>query len=283
MVAKAQRSRAPIQRMADTVSGYFVPVVVLFAIVTAVVWGIWGPEPKLAYAIVNAVAVLIIACPCALGLATPTAIIVGVGKGASEGILIKNANALENLAKINTIVFDKTGTITKGEPEVTDIASTTDKYSEDEILIYAASVEKQSEHPLAMTIVNEAELKNLKLKKCSDFESEQGVGVKGVIENKKIFIKKLEEENEWSRQGKTVVVVEIDGKVVGKIGMTDTAKDKIEENIKQIEGEKIEVLMMTGDNKQAAEFIANQVGIKKIIANVLPSEKSQKIKDLQSS
>jgi P-type Cu+ transporter len=278
IVEEAQNSKAPVQKMADKISGVFVPIVLVIAGLTFVGWLIAG---SLSMAISSLVGVLVVACPCALGLATPTAIIAAVGRGAEEGILIKNALGLENLAKINTIVFDKTGTITKGEPRVTNILSMSDKYNEKEILIYAASVEKQSEHPLAKTIVEEAKLQKLKLKKCSDFESEQGVGVVGKIGNKKIFIKKLEQEDRWSKEGKTVVVVEIDGKKVGKIGMSDTLKENISENIEKIEREKIEVLMLTGDNKQAAEFIAKQAGINEVIANVLPGEKSQKIKELQ--
>jgi P-type Cu+ transporter len=278
IVEEAQNSKAPVQKMADKISSVFVPIVLVIAGLTFVGWLIAG---SLSMAISSLVGVLVVACPCALGLATPTAIIAAVGRGAEEGILIKNALGLENLAKINTIVFDKTGTITKGEPRVTNILSMSDKYNEKEILIYATSVEKQSEHPLAKTIVEEAKLQKLKLKKCSDFESEQGVGVVGKIGNKKIFVKKLEQEDLWSKEGKTVVVVEIDGKEVGKIGMSDTLKENISENIEKIEREKIEVLMLTGDNKQAAEFIAKQAGINEVIANVLPSEKSQKIKELQ--
>lgn len=278
IVEEAQNSKAPVQKIADKISTVFVPIVLVIAGLTFVGWLIAG---SLSMAITSLVGVLVVACPCALGLATPTAIITAVGRGAEEGILIKNALGLENLAKINTIVFDKTGTITKGEPQVTNILSVSDKYSEKEILIYAASVEKQSEHPLAKTIVEEAKLRKLILKKCDDFESKEGVGVKGKIGSKKIFIKKIEEEDQWSKEGKTVVVVEIDGKLVGKIGMSDTLKENIKENIEKMEREKIEVLMLTGDNKQAAEFIAKQAGINELIANVLPSEKSQKIKELQ--
>lgn len=279
IVEEAQNSKAPVQKMADKISAVFVPIVLVIAGLTFVGWLLAG---SLSMAITSLVGVLVVACPCALGLATPTAIIAAVGRGAEEGILIKNALGLENLAKINTIVFDKTGTITKGEPRVTNILSMSDKYNEKEILIYAASVEKQSEHPLAKTIVEEAKLQKLTLKKCIDFESEQGVGVKGKIGSKKIFIKKIEKEDQWSKEGKTVVIVEIDGKLVGKIGMSDTLKENVGENIKKIEEEKIEVLMLTGDNKQAAEFVAKQAGINEVIANVLPGEKSQKIKELQT-
>jgi Cu2+-exporting ATPase/Cu+-exporting ATPase len=278
IVEEAQNSKAPVQKTADKISAVFVPIVLVIAGLTFVGWLVAG---SLSMAITSLVGVLVVACPCALGLATPTAIIAAVGRGAEIGVLIKNALGLENLAKINTIVFDKTGTITKGEPQVTNILSMSDKYDEKEILIYAASVEKQSEHPLARTIVKEAGSRKLKLKKCSNFESKEGIGVVGMIEDKKIFIKKIEEEDQWSKEGKTVVVIEIDGKLVGKIGMSDTLKENIKENIEKMEREKIQVLMLTGDNKQAAEFIAKQAGINEVIANVLPGEKSQKIRELQ--
>lgn len=279
IVEEAQNSKAPIQKMADKVSEVFVPTVLVIAVTALIFWIVFGSLPM---GLVSLVGVLVIACPCALGLATPTAIIVGVGKGASEGILIKNAESLEKLAKIDTVVFDKTGTITKGEPKVTDIISFSTDYDQDKLLKYAASVEKLSEHPLAKTIVNQAKSKKIKLWKCRSFEAKEGVGVMGVVNKKEIFIHKSEAGDELSEQGKTVVIVEIDKKMVGKIGLSDTIKDEAIEAIKKIKQQKIEVIMMTGDNQKAAEFIGRQVGIEKIMAGVIPQEKAQKIKELQS-
>ncbi len=280
IVEEAQNSKAPVQKMADKISGVFVPIVLVIAGVTFVGWLIAG---SLSMAISSLVGVLVVACPCALGLATPTAIIAAVGRGAEEGILIKNANALENLAKINTMVFDKTGTITKGEPEVTDIKVLNKKYLENDLLKYAASVEKKSEHPLALAIVDEAKKRKIDLVKCSDFLATVGVGVKAKIGNQIVEILKSEKGNrELEHVGKTVIDIKIDKKKVGQIGVSDIIKDNVSKIIQDFKDKEIQVIMMTGDNKQAAEFIANQVGIKKIIANVLPSEKSQKIKELQN-
>lgn len=278
IVEQAQNSKAPIQKMADRVSAIFVPTVLIIALATLILWAVFGSLPM---AIVSFVGVLVIACPCALGLATPTAIIVGVGKGASEGILIKNAEGLEKLAKVDTVVFDKTGTITKGEPIVTDIISMAKDYDKDLILKYSASVEKLSEHPLAKTIVDQAKFKKIKLWKCSDFEALEGIGVIGTVNKKQVFIHKLETTDELSEQGKTVVIVEIDKKIVGKIGMSDTVKDEAIEAVKNLKLQNIEVVMLTGDNQRSAEFIGEQVGIDNIIAGVLPHQKAEKIKELQ--
>ncbi len=278
IVETAQNSKAPIQKIADKVSAIFVPTVLVIAVAALILWVIFG---SLSMGLVSFVGVLVIACPCALGLATPTAIIVGVGKGAGEGILIKNAESLEKLAKIDTVVFDKTGTITKGEPKVTDIISLSKDYDEEELLKYAASIEKLSEHPLAKTIVNQAKKRRIKLWKTTNFEAKEGVGVLGKVNKKRVFIHKLETGDELSEQGKTVAIVEIDQKIVGKIGLSDTIKDEAIEAIRKIKQQKIEVIMLTGDNQKAAEFIGKQVGINNIIAGVLPSEKAQKIKELQ--
>lgn len=278
IVEQAQNSKAPIQKMADRVSAVFVPTVLVIALLTLVLWAVFGSLPM---AIVSFVGVLVIACPCALGLATPTAIIVGVGKGASEGILIKNAESLEKLAKVDTIVFDKTGTITKGEPRVTDVVLLSKDYNEEKLLKYVASVEKLSEHPLAKTIVNRAKLKKIKLWECQDFEAKGGIGVVGTVNKRRVFIHKSEIDDELSQQGKTVVIVEIDKKVVGKIGMSDTIKDEAIEAVNKLKQQKIEVVMLTGDNQKSAEFIGKQVGIDKIIAGVLPHQKALKIKELQ--
>jgi len=279
IVEEAQNSKAPIQKMTDKISGFFVPTVLVIAVASLILWIIFG---SLSMGLVSFVGVLVIACPCALGLATPTAIIVGVGKGASEGILIKNAESLEKLAKIDTVVFDKTGTITKGEPIVTDIISLSKDFDEEKLLKYAASIEKLSEHPLAKTIVNQAKNRKIKLWKGTNFEAKEGVGVLGMVNKKKIFIHKLEMDDELSEQGKTVVIIEIDNKIVGKIGMSDTIKDEVIEAIRKIKQQKIEVVMLTGDNQKAAEFIGRQIGIENIVAGVIPQEKAQKIKELQN-
>jgi len=279
-VEEAQGSKAPIQSLADKISGVFVPIVLVIGILAFILWLILGQN--LSMAILSLVGVLVIACPCALGLATPTAIIVGVGKGAENGILIKNAESLQKLSEIDTVVLDKTGTITKGQPQVTDIVSISRDYSEKEILKYAASVEKLSEHPLAKTIVEKAEEMKIKLLECRDFESKEGVGVIGKINKKLISIHKLNGDDELINQGKTVVVIEIDKKIVGKIAMSDTIKDEAIEAIKKIHQQGIKVIMLTGDNQKSAEFIAKLVGIDNVIAGVLPQEKAFKIKELQA-
>lgn len=278
-VEEAQGSKAPIQSLADKISGVFVPIVLVIGLLSFILWLVLGQN--LSMAILSMVGVLVIACPCALGLATPTAIIVGVGKGAENGILIKNAESLQKLSEIDTVVLDKTGTITKGQPQVTDIISTTKDYDEKEILKYAASVENLSEHPLAKTIVEKAKELEVKLWECSDFESKEGVGVIGKVNKKIVSIHKLSQEDELVNQGKTVVVIEIDKKMVGKIAMSDTVKDEAIEAIKRIHKQGIRVIMLTGDNKKAAEFIGKQVGIDEIIAEVLPQEKALNIKKLQ--
>jgi len=279
-VEEAQGSKAPIQSLADKISGVFVPIVLIIGLLSFVLWLILGHN--LSMAILSMVGVLVIACPCALGLATPTAIIVGVGKGAENGILIKNAESLQKLSEIDTVVLDKTGTITKGQPQVTDIVSTSKDYDEKEILKYAASVEKLSEHPLAKTIVEKSRELEIKLLECSDFESKEGVGVEGLVNKKLVAIKKFKGDDKLIDQGKTVVAVEINGKMVGKIAMSDTIKDEAVEAIKRIHRQGIRVIMLTGDNKKAAEFIGKQVGIDEVIAEVLPQEKALKIKKLQS-
>ena len=279
-VEEAQGSKAPIQSLADKISGVFVPIVLIIGLLSFILWLILGHN--LSMAILSMVGVLVIACPCALGLATPTAIIVGVGKGAENGILIKNAESLQKLSEIDTVVLDKTGTITKGQPQVTDIISISKDYDEKEILKYAASVENLSEHPLAKTIVEKAKLMEVKLLECNDFESKEGIGVIGKVNKKIVSIHKSNQDDELINQGKTVVVIEIDKKMVGKIAMSDTIKDEAVEAIKRIHRQGIKVIMLTGDNKKAAEFIGKQVGVDEIIAEVLPQEKAQKIKDLQN-
>jgi len=278
-VEKASNSKAPIQSLADKISSVFVPIVLIISVFSFGLWLILGQN--LSMAILSMVGVLVIACPCALGLATPTAIIVGIGKGAEKGILIKDAESLQKLSEINTVVMDKTGTITKGQPQVTDIVSMSKDYDEKEILKYAASVEKLSEHPLAKTIVEKAKKLEIKLLECDNFESKEGVGVEGLVNKKIVLIKKFDGDDELINQGKTVVAIEIDKKIVGKIGMSDTIKDEAIEAIERIHKQGIRVIMLTGDNKKAAEFIGKQVGVDEIMAEVLPQEKALKIKELQ--
>ncbi len=294
MVADAQGSKAPIQAVADRISGVFVPVVLVIAIVSFVLWlaiGIptLGFSGSLAYALMSFVGVLIIACPCALGLATPTAIIVGVGKGAEYGILIKNAEALEKLSKVDTIVLDKTGTITKGMPTVTDIMPIDVNQDETTILKYVASVEKLSEHPLAKAIVFAASERNILLEAVSNFSALEGVGVRGVVSGKEIYVHKPVESDigdttirALQEQGKTVVVLKIDGKKSGFIAMSDTLKDEAIQAISRLHAQGLAIVMLTGDNYLAAHHIADQANIDTVIAEVLPQEKAIKIKELQN-
>ena len=292
MVEEAQGSKAPIQAMADKISSVFVPVVLIIAFVSLFIWlivgiPILGESMAISYGILSFVGILVIACPCALGLATPTAIIVGVGKGAEHGILIKNAESLELLSKVNTVVLDKTGTITKGTPEVTDIIILDKIYSENDILKFAGSVEKLSEHPIAEAIALSAITKNIVLVNATDFTTLEGVGVKATIENKNIYIHKptTEDKNNdlkiLQEQGKTVVIIEADDKKIGLIALSDTIKDTAKEAINKLHKKGIKVIMLTGDNHLAANCIAKQVNIDSVFSEVLPGEKTGKIKSLQ--
>lgn len=295
MVEDAQGSRAPIQAIADRVSSIFVPIVLIIASLSLVVWIIVGGytigfSSAISYGLMSFVGVLVIACPCALGLATPTAIIVGVGKGAQNGILIKNAEALEILSKVNTIVVDKTGTITKGKPEVTDVVILDSNYDEDKIVKIAASVENKSEHPLAEAVVVYSKDKKIILEDVSDFQSVEGVGVKAKIGGSDVSIHKpnSEEKNdtkikELQSQGKTVVVVEINSKKIGLIALADMLKEETKDAISELHKKGIKVIMLTGDNHLAATYIAKQAGIDDLLSEVLPQEKSSKIKELQDS
>lgn len=276
VVEEAQNSKAPVQKMADEISRVFVPIVLVIALITFVAWVMAG---SLSMAITSLVGVLVVACPCALGLATPTAIIVAVGRGAEEGILVKNALGLENLAKINTIVFDKTGTITKGEPEVTDIKILDKKYLAKDILEYAASVEKKSEHPLAQAIVKEAEKQKIKLSTCSDFLATIGVGVKGKVNNQLVEILKSEKGNkEMEHAGKTVIDIKIEGKLAGQFGISDTVKENVAKIIEDFESKGIKVIMMTGDKMRTANFIAKQAKIGNIMSDMTPEKKASEVK-----
>jgi Cu2+-exporting ATPase/Cu+-exporting ATPase len=294
MVEEAQGSKAPIQALADTISSVFVPVVLGIAIVTLILWltvgtASLGFSAALSYGILSFVGVLVIACPCALGLATPTAIIVGVGKGAEYGILVKNAEALEKLSKVNAVVLDKTGTITKGKPEVTDMVVLDSSWTEMKMLEVAASIEAASEHPLAASIVAKAKERKITLGKTEQFIALEGVGVKAVMAGKSIVVRKptpaeTKEEHIKTLQseGKTVVIVEVEKKTVGLIALSDTLKDEAKSAIAKLHKKGIEVVMLTGDNHLAAKFIAEQAGIDRVIAEVLPAEKAGKIKELQA-
>lgn len=295
IVEEAQGSKAPIQALADKISSIFVPIVLAISFASLIAWltigaSIIGFSAALSYGILSFVGVLVIACPCALGLATPTAIIVGVGKGAEYGILIKNAEALELLSKIDTVVLDKTGTLTNGTPIVTDIISINKEYTEDEILGLAASVENLSEHPLARSIVIFAESKNISIAKVDNFESLEGVGVRGSIENKEIKVKKpskgvteIESLSLLQSQGKTVVIIEVEDNIVGLIAMSDTLKKEAVDAVARLHKKGITVVMLTGDNNLTASFIAKQANIDSVISEVLPQEKAGKIKELQSA
>jgi len=295
MVAEAQRSRAPIQKLVDIVAGYFVPVVVLVAIVTFIVWSIWGPEPALAYAIINAVAVLIIACPCALGLATPVSIMVGTGKGAMAGVLIKNAEALEVMQKVDTLVVDKTGTLTEGKPKLVTVTAA-QGFDEQDTLRLAASLERASEHPLAEAIVRGAEERGTDLVKTEDFQSVTGKGVTGTIEGHTVAlgnIKLLEslgidtgdlphEADALRADGQTVMLLAIDGKAAGLIGVADPIKDSTPEAIRDLHNEGIKLVMLTGDSSKTAEAVASKLNIDQVQAEVLPDQKAEVVKALQA-
>jgi Cu+-exporting ATPase len=294
-VSEAQRSRAPIQRLADKVSGYFVPIVLLIAVVTFLFWWIWGPSPSIAFAIVNSVAVLIIACPCALGLATPMSIMVATGKGASIGVLFKNAEAIENLKSINTIVIDKTGTLTLGKPKVTTVVSLNSK-TQIELLHYAASLEKGSEHPLAGAIVDEAVQRNIEISGVNKFRSLSGRGVRGVIDNKNValgnetLIKELgisieqvfKKANELRADGQTVMFVALGNKLEGLIGVTDPIKETSLEAIQKLHSEGIRVIMLTGDTRITAETVASKLKIDQVIAELLPDQKAEIVNNIQA-
>ncbi len=294
LVEEAQGSKAPIQRLADVIANYFVPIVIGIAIITFIIWYFLGPSPSLTYAFLNFIAVLIIACPCALGLATPTAIMVGTGKGAEHGILIRSAGALERLYKINTILLDKTGTLTEGKPRVTDIIAVM-PYKQEEILRLAASVEHDSEHPLGEAVVKAAIEKRLSLLPTSKFKAVPGHGAEAWMNGKKYLLGslKLLKENKFSlngleekadalwKDGKTVIFLGVAGKAVGLIGLADTLKPGAPALVAEIQRQGIDVVMVTGDNKRAAEAIARQAGIKRVLAEVLPEYKSDEVKKLR--
>jgi len=294
LVEEAQGSKAPIQRLADIISAYFVPAVIVIATITFILWYLWGPAPALTFALLNFVAVLIIACPCALGLATPTAIMVGTGKGAENGVLIRSGEALETAHKIKAIILDKTGTLTQGKPMVTDIVTTPD-FREEELLMMAASAERGSEHPLGESIVNAAKEKNLTLADVTEFNAIPGHGIEAKVNGRKVLLGNLklmqerklslagleEKAIQFSNEGKTPMFLGIDGRAAGIVAVADTLKPNSKEAVRELHRLGLEVVMLTGDNLRTAEAIAKQVGIDRVLAEVLPEHKSQEVKRLQ--
>jgi len=298
MVNDASRSRAPIQSLADKVSGYFVPVVVIISIITFIVWSIWGPEPAYVYAMVNAIAVLIIACPCALGLATPMSVMVGVGKGAQNGVLIKNAEALEKMDKVNTLIVDKTGTITEGKPTVVTVGSFGGYINEKEVLQYIVSLNTKSEHPLAEATVNYGKEQNAEILKSEDFSAVTGKGVEAVIDGKKIALgnpKMMEyakaeitsemaaEAKKYQKQGKTVSYLSINNLVLGYVVIGDKIKITSAKAIKELQDKGIDVIMLTGDNHDTAQAVASELNLTDFKASMLPEDKQKEVKKLQEN
>ena len=288
MVSEAQRSKAPIQKLADVIAGYFVPAVILVAVLTFIVWGAIGPEPRFVFALLNAVAVLIIACPCALGLATPMSIMVGVGRGAEMGVLIKNGEALERLEKVNTVMIDKTGTLTEGKPEITRIVTAG---QENELLKWAAAVEKNSEHPFALAIVQEAQKRNLNIPEAVHFNSVTGEGVAGIVEGKKVFVGKADrlqgiadfqaQVKEAQEQAQTVIYVAVDGKAMGFIAIADPIKASTPKAIEDLHRLGIKVIMLTGDNEYTAKAVAKKLNIDEVHAGVHPKDKNVLVQQLK--
>jgi P-type Cu+ transporter len=295
LVAKAQRSRAPIQRLADQVAAWFVPMVIVTALAAFAAWAILGPEPRFSYGLVAAVSVLIIACPCALGLATPMSIMAGVGRGAQSGVLIKNAEALERMEKIDTLVVDKTGTLTEGKPKVVAIRTRGD-IGEDEILRFAASLERASEHPLATAIVDAAKARKLELSEPSGFDAPAGKGVLGTVDGHKLTIGNAgfldasgmatgdlaKDADELRKDGATVIFIGLDGKAAGLLAIADPVKPTALDAIQALQSERVRVVMLTGDNKTTAEAVARGLGIADVKAGVLPANKSAVVEDLRA-
>jgi Cu2+-exporting ATPase len=296
MVNKASRSQAPIQKLADRISGYFVPVVVLVAVITFIVWAIFGPEPKYVYAFVNAIAVLIIACPCALGLATPMSVMVGIGKGAQSGVLVKNAEALEKMNKIDTLIIDKTGTITAGKPSVEKVVVTSNEYPEGEVLQYMVSLNQMSKHPLAEATVTYGKEQGTEILKVSEFNSVTGKGVTGIIGTKKValgnegmmaeakaaisdeLIKKVKSQQQL---GKTVSMISVDSNVVGFVVITDKIKETSKMAIAELQLLGISVVMLTGDNHDTAKAVAEELDLTDFKAGMLPQDKLNEVERLQ--
>jgi Cu+-exporting ATPase len=295
MVAEAQRSRAPIQRLADAIAAWFVPAVVAVAVLTFIVWSFLGPPPAMGYALVNAVAVLIIACPCALGLATPMSIMVGTGRGAHAGVLFKNAEALELLEQVDTLVVDKTGTLTLGKPALAGTMAT-GTVAEDELLRLVASLERGSEHPLAAAIVKGAEARGLALAEAGEFASETGKGVVGRVEDRRVFAgnrtlfealgvdpgELLARAEALRREGQVVMMVAVDGQAAGLVALADPVKESAAASVAALKADGIRVVMLTGDSRTTAEAVARRLGIDELVAEVLPQEKAAAVKKLQS-
>lgn len=295
MVANAQRSRAPIQRLADVVAGYFVPAVVLVALATFVVWGTIGPEPRMAFAIINAVAVLIIACPCALGLATPMSIMVAAGKGASAGVLFRNAEAIETMRNVDTLVVDKTGTLTEGRPKLVTVTPVGGSEPE-QLLQVAAALERASEHPLAAAIVGGARERGVQISDAELFESVTGKGVTGRVDGRDVAlgnrrlieelgaeVEGLAQESEaLRREGQTVMFVAVDGKLAGLLGVADPIKETTPGAIRELHADGLRIVMLTGDNRTTAEAVARKLGLDEVVAEVLPEQKAESVKHLQS-
>jgi P-type Cu+ transporter len=296
LVSQAQRSRAPIQRLADRVSGYFVPAVIAIAVITFVVWFLFGPEPRLAKALVNAVAVLIIACPCALGLATPMAIMVGTGRGARIGVLIKNAEALEVLEKVNTLVVDKTGTLTRGKPELVSV-ETLGSYDQSELVALVGSLERNSEHPLAAALIHAAEQNGLATAEARNFRYVPGKGVAGVVQGKSMLAgnelllkdagvsteQLLTRAQNFRGQAQTAIFVAVDGKPAGVLGIADPIKPSAPEAIRELKRQGLRIVMLTGDNRVTAEAVARDLGIDEVEAEVLPDRKAEVVSNLQKA
>ncbi len=295
MVSEAQRSRAPIQRLADVVSGYFVPIVVFVALLAFAIWMTWGPEPRFAHAIIAAVSVLIIACPCALGLATPVAIMVGTGRGATAGVLIRNAEALEIMEKVDTLVTDKTGTLTEGKPKLVAVA-VLPGFDENEILQLGASLERASEHPLADAIVKGAAARELILSEVKDFQSASGKGIAGRVAGRKVAIgnqkyladlgiatdELINRADALRAAGQSVMFVAVDGKSAGLLAVADPIKTSAPDAVRALQAAGLDLVMITGDNRATAEVVARQLGIKRVVAEVLPGQKAEIVKQLQA-
>lgn len=294
MVAEAQRSRAPIERLVNVVSRYFVPAVLLVSVLTFIIWAAWGEEPRLAHALVNAVSVLIIACPCALGLATPLSIMVGMGRGAESGVLFKDAEALEILYKADTLVVDKTGTLTEGKPRLA-VVEATGEFTPDELLRLAASLERGSEHPLAAAIVQGAENRGVRLVDAEGFQSVTGKGVLGKVEGRRVLLGNVQLLNderiagdlmqarmeELRREGQTVMLVAMDGRFAGLVGVADPIRSSTPEAIRLLHDGGLRIIMLTGDSRTTAEAVARRLEIDEVIAEVLPQQKMAAVKRLQ--
>ena len=295
MVSEAQRSRAPIQRLADVVASYFVPIVIAIAVITFVVWALWGPDPRMVYALINAVAVLIIACPCALGLATPMSIMVATGKGAQSGLLFRNAEAIETMRNVDVLIVDKTGTLTEGKPKLGDVVGL-NGFAENELLRLAASLERASEHPLGAAVIAGAEERGIQLSRVASFESLTGKGVTGVVDERHVVLGNealisgaeidstqiASRVEELRKNGQTVIFAAVDGELAGLLSVEDPIKQTSTEAIEQLHREGIRIVMLTGDSQTTAQAVAKKLGIDQVVAEVLPTQKADTVKRFQS-